>query len=56
MVNPITVLTVAVSVSILIMLGINLYFVVKSRKIQKPDESYVVLHNRMDALAQAVNR
>ena len=55
MINSITILTIAVSASILIMLGINLYFAVKSRKKDKPDENYVVLHNRMDALAQAIN-
>ena len=55
MINPITVLVAAVAVSILIMLGINLYLVIKSRRKEGPDENYVVLHQRMDALAQAVS-
>ncbi|MBI3273773.1 MAG: DNA recombination protein RmuC [Candidatus Colwellbacteria bacterium] len=55
MINPITVLIAAVSVSILIMLGVNLYLVVKSRKKEGPDQNYVVLHQRMDSLSQAIN-
>lgn len=55
MVDPIIVLIVAVSISILIMLGINLYFSVKSRRKDEPDENYVVLHQRMDSLAQVVS-
>jgi len=55
MLNPITVLIIAVAVSILIMLGINLYLSIKSRRKEGPDENYVVLHQRMDALAQAVS-
>src|SRR3990167_4528582 len=55
MINPITLLMVAVAVSILIMLGINLYLAISSRRKKGPDENYVVLHQRMDALAQAVS-
>ena len=55
MINPITVLIVAVAVSILIMLGINLYLSISSRRKKGPDENYVVLHQRMDSLAQAVS-
>ncbi|MEK7604112.1 MAG: DNA recombination protein RmuC, partial [Patescibacteria group bacterium] len=55
MVDPIIVLIIAVSVSILIMLGINLYLSVKSRRKDEPDENYVVLHQRMDSLAQVVS-
>ncbi len=55
MINPMTVLIVAVAVSTLIMLGINLYLSVSSRRKKGPDENYVVLHQRMDALAQAVS-
>lgn len=55
MINPITVLIIAVAVSILTMLGINLYFSISSRRKKGPDENYVVLHQRMDALAQAVS-
>lgn len=55
MINPITVLIIAVIVSILIMLGINLYLVIKSRRKAGLDENYVVLHQRMDSLAQAIS-
>lgn len=55
MINPITVLIAAVAISILIMLGISLYLSIRSRKKEGPDENYVVLHQRMDALAQAVS-
>jgi len=55
MVNPITVLITAVAVSILIMLGINLYLVIKTRRKDGPDENYVVLHQRMDSLSQAIS-
>ncbi|MBI4158426.1 MAG: DNA recombination protein RmuC [Candidatus Yanofskybacteria bacterium] len=50
-----TVLIVAVAVSILIMLGINLYLSINSRRKKGPDENYVVLHQRMDSLSQAVS-
>ena len=53
MINPVTILIIAVSVSALIMLGINLYLMIQSRKKSGPDENYVVLHQRMDALAEA---
>jgi len=55
MINPITVLIVAVAISILIMLGINLYLAISSRRKKGPDENYVVLHQRMDSLSQAVS-
>ena len=55
MINPITILIVAVSVSILIMLGINLYLSISSRRKKGPDENYVVLHQRLDSLSQAVS-
>ena len=55
MVDPIIVLIAAVSISVLIMLGINLYLSVKSRRKDEPDENYVVLHQRMDSLAQVVS-
>jgi DNA recombination protein RmuC len=55
MLNPITVLIIAVAVSILIMLGINLYLSISARRKKGPDENYVVLHQRMDSLAQAIS-
>ncbi|OGN02099.1 MAG: hypothetical protein A2655_00020 [Candidatus Yanofskybacteria bacterium RIFCSPHIGHO2_01_FULL_43_42] len=55
MINPITVLIIAVAISILIMMGINLYISISSRKKRGSDDNYVVLHQRMDALAQAVS-
>lgn len=55
MISPLIVLISAVSFSILIMLGINLYLVIKNKRKQGPDENYVVLHQRMDSLSQAIN-
>src|SRR3990167_5791565 len=55
MINPITVLIVAVAISILIMLGINLYLSFKSKRKEEPDNNYVVLHQRLDSLSQAVS-
>lgn len=54
-INPLFILLIAVAISILIMLGINLYLVIKSKRKEKPDENYVVLHQRMDSLAQAIS-
>lgn len=55
MISPLVVLISAVSFSILIMLGINLYLVIKNKRKEGPDENYVVLHQRMDSLSQAIN-
>ena len=55
MIDSLVVLIVAVAISALIMLGINLYLTIQSRKKGESDENYVVLHQRMDSLAQAVS-
>lgn len=52
--NTIAVLLVIVSLAVLVLLGINLYLLLKSRK-QKPEEGTLVLHQRLDALSQALN-
>lgn len=50
MINPVYVLFLVVSLSVLVLLGINLYILIKSRK-KGPGEEYVVIHQRMDALS-----
>ncbi len=55
MINPMAVLIVAVAVSILIMLGINLYLSIRSGRKKGPDENYTVLHQRIDSLSQALS-
>ncbi len=52
--NPIVVLIVVVSLAVLIMLGINLYYLLKPKKKESENE-YAVLHQRFDSLAQTVN-
>src|SRR3990167_5974676 len=54
--NPLVVLAVIVSLATLIMLGINLYMMMQGRKkTGEPDEKYLVLHQRFDALSQVLN-
>lgn len=54
--NSLVVLAVIVSLATLVMLGINLYMMVQGRKkSSEPDEKYLVLHQRFDALAQIVS-
>ncbi|MEK7124951.1 MAG: DNA recombination protein RmuC [Patescibacteria group bacterium] len=48
------IIAVVVGAAILILLGVNLYVAFQARK-QKPDEHYVVLHQRFDALSQLLN-
>ncbi len=50
MVNPIYILVLVVSLSVLVLLGINLYILVKSKR-KGPDQDYVVMHQRLDALS-----
>ncbi|MBI2068878.1 MAG: DNA recombination protein RmuC [Candidatus Yanofskybacteria bacterium] len=50
MVNPIYILLLVVSLSVLVLLGINLYILVKSKK-RGPDQDYVVMHQRLDAMS-----
>src|SRR3989344_2594280 len=55
--NPINILMVIVGLALVVMLGINLYLMVQSRKKppEKPDEKYLVLNQRFDALTQTMN-
>lgn len=54
--NSLLVLGVIVSLAILTMLGINLYMMMQSRKKStEPDDKYLVLHQRFDALSQIVS-
>jgi len=49
-INPIYILLLVVSLSVLVLLGINLYILIKSRR-KGPDQNYVIMHQRMDALS-----
>ncbi len=54
--NSLVVLAVIVSLAALAMFGINLYMMVYGRKkSSEPDEKYLVLHQRFDALSQVVS-
>lgn len=54
--NSLVVLAVIVSLATMAMLGINLYMMVQGRKkSSEPDEKYLVLHQRFDALSQVVS-
>src|SRR3989338_9548057 len=50
MVNPIYILLLVVSMSVLVLLGINLYILVKSKR-KGPDQDYGVMHQRLDAMS-----
>ena len=52
--TSISVLIFVVSSATLILLGINVYMMMKPKK-QEPDEKYLVLHQRFDALSQVVS-
>ena len=52
--TSISVLIFVVSSATLILLGINVYMMMKPKK-QEPDEKYLVLHQRFDALSQIVS-
>ncbi|MBX4190140.1 DNA recombination protein RmuC [Candidatus Parcubacteria bacterium] len=56
MINPLTVLLVIVFMATLLMFGINIYLMTQSRKKkEEPDEKYLVLNQRFDALSQVLN-
>lgn len=56
-INPIYVLISVVSVAVLIMLGINLYYMLKSRKNVESDAShYMVMHQRLDSFMDLMNK
>ena len=47
---------VIVGLAVLVMLGINLYLMIQTRrKQQQPDDKYLAIHQRFDALSQAVS-
>src|SRR3989344_2778818 len=52
--TSISVLIFVVSSATLILLGINVYMMMKPKK-EEPDEKYLVLHQRFDALSQVVS-
>ncbi|HEY4474817.1 MAG TPA: hypothetical protein VJC06_02760, partial [Candidatus Paceibacterota bacterium] len=52
--TSISVLIFVVSSATLILLGINAYMMMRPKK-QEPDEKYLVLHQRFDALSQIVS-
>jgi DNA recombination protein RmuC len=54
--SPALILAIAVSASTAVLLLINLYIAFRSKKEQKPDENYLLLHQRFDALSQAMEK
>ena len=54
MTNPLYILLLLVSMSVLILLGINLYILVKSRKSGQGDE-YLAVHQRLDNFSKLIN-
>lgn len=54
MVNPIYILLFVVSMAVLVLLSINLYLLLKSRK-KSPDQEYVAIHQRLDNFSQLIN-
>ena len=55
--NPVYIIIVVVSLAVLVMLGINLYLMLKSRRhIQNDAGQYVVMHQRLDSFADLLNK
>lgn len=54
MTNSIFLITLVVSSATLVLLGINLYMMTKPKK-QEPDEKYLLMHQRLDAISTAVS-
>jgi len=54
MANQLFILILVVSSATLILLGINVYLMMRPKK-QEPDEKYLVLHQRFDALSALMN-
>ena len=52
--TSISILIFVVSSATLILLGINVYMMMRPKK-QEPDEKYLVLHQRFDALSTMMN-
>ncbi len=56
-INPVYVMIAVVSMAVLVMVGINLYYMVKARKnIQSDAGQYVVMHQRLDSFAELLNK
>lgn len=57
MTSSINILMVIVGLAVLVMLGINLYLMIQSRKkpAEQPDNNYLALNQRFDALSQVLN-
>ncbi len=55
MVNPVYLLLTLVSIAAFVMLCVNLYVLLKQSKGKKPDESALLMHQRLDSLSQLVN-
>lgn len=54
--NSILILGIIVSIAIFIMLGINLYMMMQSKKKSaEPDDKFLVLNQRFDAISQVLN-
>jgi len=53
-VGSISILIFVVSSATLILLGINVYMMLKPKK-EQPDEKYLLMHQRLDALSAAMN-
>lgn len=56
-VNPVYIIITVVSLAVLIMLGVNLYLMLKSRRnIQNDAGQYMVVHQRLDSFADLLNK
>src|SRR5260221_4629093 len=54
--NPLLILGIIVSLATLIMLGINIYLMMQSKKKSaEPDDKFLVLNQRFDAISQVLN-
>jgi len=54
MTNPIYILLLVVSMAVLVLLSINLYILLKSRK-KGPDQEYIAIHQRLDNFSKLMN-
>ncbi len=56
-VNPIYVMASVVSLAVLVMAGINLYYMLKSRRNTQADATnYLVMHQRLDSFTELMNK
>jgi DNA recombination protein RmuC len=55
--NPVYIMISVISLAVLIMVGINLYYMMKSRRDDKGDSAqYMVMHQRLDSFAELLNK